>query len=255
MQCSLCVGFNIGDGPSAMVGLIAPTPVSSGMLCGFIVPSCWRVSLGFAVVKYWCRALWGILLFSVLVFGANPAFALDIIARDGTKYRQVTITNVDERGLGIIHRDGLVRIPYRNLPESMQRKYLGAFQKVAENLAAERKRVADAQQATERANEIARRDYEEARRLRRIPTPFPPAMVETPRATNPKNEVISQRAERGSPANNWSWGEVILAILALVAVICLFVVYPEAFWWVCSLSFIIVILSALTSSQGSSRRR
>ena len=47
-----------------------------------------------------------------------------LLTLDGKTYHQVTIKSIGAMGMNITHRDGSRRIPFRDLPVDMQRKYM-----------------------------------------------------------------------------------------------------------------------------------
>jgi len=63
------------------------------------------------------------LFFATLLFSAEAALAVDITTRDGTTYRHAVVTAVEPDVLHVTHSNGVARIPFEDLPTSIQQKY------------------------------------------------------------------------------------------------------------------------------------
>ena len=96
------------------------------------------------------------LLLGLLVVGA--AFSLDITTRDGKTYKHAKVTSVYSDGLSITHSTGVVKIPFDNLPDAIQKDYNYDPGKAA----ADRKAAEDAAQAAAAQAATAQREREQA---------------------------------------------------------------------------------------------
>ena len=92
----------------------------------------------------------------LLVLASRNANADDLKTNSGYVYRDVVIKGVDADGLRIFYADGAVKVPFEELPKSVQEKYgydavaVAAKKRAAEQARlAEAKRLADARFATE----------------------------------------------------------------------------------------------------------
>jgi hypothetical protein len=106
------------------------------------------------------------LLLAVLAVGT--AFSLDITTRDGKTYKHAKVTGVYLDGLSITHSTGVIKVPFDNLPDTIQKEYnYNPAQVAASRKAADEAAKAAAAQAAaaqrERA-QIALRAQQESRR-------------------------------------------------------------------------------------------
>ena len=122
------------------------------------------------------RASCKLFLVLTLVFKPIASFAADITTRDGTTYHNAKVTGVDPDGIRVTHASGVAKLPFEDLPDTLQKQYHYDAAKVA----GYRKQVDDAQKAAsakaaaaaqerqreiEATQETARRKAEEQRTL------------------------------------------------------------------------------------------
>ncbi len=86
---------------------------------------------------------------AILFIFVSTCSALDITTRDGTTYKESSVT-VETDCLVIAHSQGIARVPYENLPDDLQKKY--NFN--AAEVAAHRKKIAEAKAAKTDAEQI-----------------------------------------------------------------------------------------------------
>jgi len=61
------------------------------------------------------------LLLAVLAVGT--AFSLDVTTRDGKTYKHAKVTGVYPDSLSITHSTGVIKVPFDNLPDTIQKEY------------------------------------------------------------------------------------------------------------------------------------
>ena len=57
------------------------------------------------------------------VFAAVDCFSADITTLDGKTYKDAQVTGVEEDGVHISFREGVVKVPFDQLPQELQRQY------------------------------------------------------------------------------------------------------------------------------------
>jgi cation transport ATPase len=111
----------------------------------------------------------------IALLAASTVFAADITTRDGKTYKHAKVTGVDVDGLSITHSTGVIKVPFDNLPDALQKEYnydpekAAAARKAAEEAKeAEAAQAAAAQREREqsalKAEQEARRQADERRR-------------------------------------------------------------------------------------------
>jgi len=106
--------------------------------------------------------------------------ALDIHTQDGTTYKHCDVTKVEPDGIVISYSDGVARIPFENLPETIRSQYHFDPAKVADY----RRRIAEAKaaairKATEEVTQSkevkspTQKEHEAKPQQQAIPTPTP----------------------------------------------------------------------------------
>lgn len=81
-----------------------------------------------------------------VLLAATTALAVDLVTRDGTRYRDIVVTKVEDNGLRITHRDGLAKIRFTDLSDELRAKY-GYDPKKAEALTKAETAAKEAQEA------------------------------------------------------------------------------------------------------------
>ena len=93
-----------------------------------------------------------LLLFPVFLAAEDEKLP-ELVTLDGKFYQDVTIRKVEPDGLSILHKSGTAKVPFEQLPGSIQEKYGYSAEAAAEH----RKQLADAQRAREAAEKAARK--------------------------------------------------------------------------------------------------
>jgi hypothetical protein len=91
-----------------------------------------------------------LLLFPVLL-AAEDEKLTELVTLDGKFYQDVTIRKIEPDGLSIVHKAGTAKVPFEQLPGSIQEKYGYTPEAAAEH----RKQLADAQRAREATEKAA----------------------------------------------------------------------------------------------------
>ena len=98
-----------------------------------------------------------ILFTLTFVLATSLSLAFDITTREGTTYKQCVVTNVEPDGICISYPDGAAKIPFIDLPESLQKEYHYDAAKVTEY----RKKVASLQALAAKKLEAERQQLEQ----------------------------------------------------------------------------------------------
>jgi hypothetical protein len=82
------------------------------------------------------------------VLAVTTAFSLDITTRDGKTYKHAKVTAIYPDGLSITHSTGVSKVPFDNLPDTIQKEYnYDPAKAAASSRAAEEAKKAEAAQA------------------------------------------------------------------------------------------------------------
>jgi hypothetical protein len=88
-------------------------------------------------------------LLTILLLAAMPAFADTITTISGTTYSDASVTKTTPAAISITHSTGMAKIPFKDLPAAMQKKYGYDPAKAAEYEEQEAQRQAEQKQRAE----------------------------------------------------------------------------------------------------------